>query len=160
MAQTDQEDSGFIPLPSSPEYIVKSLNDINRRLVHAEERIKNKTGDGDGSMDDKDTKRLEDKINHVNEMAQLRLDSAMTRIDGKFEAILQANQQMRENITVIASDIKSIRSTVILTAIASVIAIIGCIFAGEALWAGGFSSGQADRALQTSAPSPTIQTPQ
>lgn len=159
MAQTDQADDGFVSIGSSPEYIVKSLNDIHRRLVHIEEHKGNKNGGGSGGMDDKDTQRLEDKINHVNEMAQLRLDSAMARIDGKFEAILQANQQMRENITNISTDIKSVKSTVILTAIASVIAIIGCIFAGEALWAGGFSSGQADRVQQTSAPSSTIKAP-
>ncbi len=48
MVQADQKDDGFVSLPSSPEYIVKSLNDIHRRLSHIEERKGNKGGDGGG----------------------------------------------------------------------------------------------------------------
>ena len=104
----------------------------------------------EAEMDDKDTKRLEDRIEAVNREGQLRLDAAMARIDGKFDTMMASMQHMDQSVSQTAERISGMKSIIIGTAIATVIAIVGAVFAGQALWASGFSSGQTDRPAVTS----------
>lgn len=94
---------------------------------------------------DPEIKRLEDRIDAVNREGQLRLDAAMARIDGKFDKMMASMQHMDQSMQEISSRVTGMRSIIFGTAIASVLAIVGAIFAGQALWASGFSSGQTDR---------------
>lgn len=103
-------------------------------------------------MSDAEIKRLEDRIDAVNREGQLRLDAAMARIDGKFDTMMTSMQHMEQSISQTAERISGMKSIIIGTAIATVIAIVGAVFAGQALWASGFSSGQTDRAAVTSTP--------
>ncbi|WP_172493472.1 hypothetical protein [Gluconobacter oxydans] len=103
---------------------------------------------------DAEVRRLEDRIDAVNREGQLRLDAVMARIEGRFDTITQQNRHMESSIAAMSQDMKSIRSTIIVTALASVLAIAGVVYAGQALWAGGFSSGQSDRPAATQSSSP------
>jgi len=51
-------------------------------------------GPGSNQMEDKDVQRLEDRIAASEERGQLRLELAMTRIDGKLDAIVQSIQEV------------------------------------------------------------------
>lgn len=104
------------------------------------------------NMSEPEIKRLEDRIDAVNREGQLRLDAAMARIDGKFETMMASMQHMDQSISQAAERISGMKSIIIGTAIATVIAIVGAVFAGQALWASGFSSGQTDRPPATSSP--------
>ncbi|MBB2157044.1 hypothetical protein HLH33_12105 [Gluconacetobacter diazotrophicus] len=110
----------------------------------------------DSPMEDADVRRLEDRIDAVNREGQLRLDASMARmdgkidaalarIDGKFDRMMASMQHMDQSMSEISSRVTGMRSIIFGTAIASVLAIVGAIFAGQALWASGFSSGQTDR---------------
>ncbi|KXU93327.1 hypothetical protein AD928_09150 [Acetobacter cerevisiae] len=101
---------------------------------------------------DSEIRRLEDRIEAVNREGQLRLDAAMARIDGKFDAMMASIQNMDHSISQTAERVSGMKSIIIGTAIATVIAIVGAVFAGQALWASGFSSGQTDRPPVTSGP--------
>lgn len=102
---------------------------------------------------DAEIRRLEDRIDAVNREGQLRLDAVMARIEGKFETIAEQNRNMEISLTAIRQDVAGTRSTIKNTALASVLAIAGIVFAGIALWGGGFSSGQADRPPAITSPS-------
>ncbi|MFS8371345.1 hypothetical protein [Acetobacter indonesiensis] len=105
-----------------------------------------------GIVEDSEVRRLEDRIDSVNREGQLRLDAAMARIDGKFDTMITSMQHMEQSISQSAERISGMKSIIIGTAIATVIAIVGAVFAGQALWASGFSSGQTDRPAVVSAP--------
>ncbi|NLI27918.1 MAG: hypothetical protein GX413_11155 [Acetobacter sp.] len=103
-------------------------------------------------MNDSEARRLEDRIDAVNREGQLRLDAAMARIDGKFDTMMVSMQHMESSMVAIRQDVSGTRSTIKNTALASILAIAGIVFAGIALWGGGFSSGQADRPPVVSTP--------
>ncbi|MGX7346375.1 hypothetical protein ACWM9A_10825 [Acetobacter pasteurianus] len=104
-----------------------------------------------GAVEDSVVRRLEDRIESVNREGQLRLDAAMARIDGKFNTMMTSMQHMEQSTSQAAERISGMKSIIIGTAIATVIAIVGAVFAGQALWTSGFSSGQTDRPPASSA---------
>ncbi|MCG0998748.1 hypothetical protein [Acetobacter persici] len=120
------------------------IEDIQSLAKQGKPRIAN--------MSEPEIKRLEDRIDAVNREGQLRLDAVMARIEGKFETIAEQNRNMESSLAAIRQDVSGTRSTIKNTALASVLAIAGIVFAGIALWGGGFSSGQADRPPVVSTP--------
>jgi hypothetical protein len=108
-------------------------------------------GDEQGNLStvtDPEIRRLEDRINSVDREGQLRLEKAMAEVNGTMKVILERTDGMKSSIDALGS----LKTTIIVTAVASVIAMAGCVLAGESLWGSGFSSGQSDRQSAASAP--------
>lgn len=103
------------------------------------------------AVTDPEIRRLEDRIGSVDREGQLRLEKSMAEVNGTMKVILERTDGMKSSLDALSS----LKATVIITAIASVIAMAACVLAGEALWGAGFSSGQSDRG----APLPISSTP-
>ena len=104
-------------------------------------------------MSDADVRRLEDRIDAVNREGQLRLDVVMARIDGKLDVIATGMAaiggdltQMKGALTTsVASNelrYRDLRTLIINSAIAGVIAVAATLIALKQVWIGGVQVGQ------------------
>ncbi len=127
-------------------------------------------------MDDKDVVRLENRIEALGRESQLRLELAMSRIDAKFETILQglaslqtglADQRaaldehrvsqraaldehrvsQRAALDELRGSLRGLYGLVAGAWITIIVAVVGSALGATALWGGGFQAGQAERSL-------------
>jgi len=109
-------------------------------------------------MTDAESRRLEDKINHIDEMGKARLDKAMSDINGKISLILERTDGIKADISASraseAQHFQWLAGLMVASVLATILAIGGFAYSAKSLWAGGFSSGQSDRAQVVAPASP------
>lgn len=104
-------------------------------------------------MTDPEVRRLEEKINSADRLAEMRLEKAMAEVNGTMKVILERTDGMKSSI----DEVRSLKTTIIVTGVATVLTVAGAVLAGESLWGAGFASGQSDR--QVTADMPTSAQP-
>lgn len=106
-------------------------------------------------MSESEIKRLEDRISHTDQIGQVRLEKAMADINGKISLILERTDGIKADISASrASETQHFQwlaGLMVASVLATILAIGGFAYSAKSLWAGGFSSGQADR-VQAAAP--------
>lgn len=104
-------------------------------------------------VDDKDVRRLEDRIDSVNRESQLRLDAAMAKIDGKLDVISNAIAELAFGNSEIKSDVKGIatetsarfrdlRTLIIGTGVVIIFGVLTIMIGLKQVWIGGVQVGQ------------------
>lgn len=127
-------------------------------------RVSPETGKGAAAgMTDPDKRHLESLIESANREAtirieatnregQLRLDGAMNEIKGTINLILERTEGIKTDVAAARQSETQHFQWLAGLIIATALGIAACVFAGESLWAGGFSSGQSDRLPQSATP--------
>lgn len=118
-------------------------------------------------MDDKDVRRLEDRIEAVNREGQLRLEAVMAKIDGKLETITAAVAASRDEVketraalltqgAEIRSQGRDTRALIIGAALAVLFGIAATLIGLKQVWVGGVQVGQAGVQSQTAPTVPPV----
>jgi hypothetical protein len=119
-------------------------------------------------MEDKDVQRLEDRIEASEERGRLRLELAMTRVDGKLDGLTAAIQEVSRlsstQATEAAARHRELRNTVIATGVVVLFGMLATLIGLKQVWIGGVQVGlplgQAMQIQQTPAPSSVAPAPE
>jgi hypothetical protein len=113
-------------------------------------------------MSDSEIRRLEDRIEAVNREGQLRLDLAMTRIEGAIGRIEEQNSSIHREVHGQRDDTRALRATVdqqkywvIGTGVAVALGLGALVVGVKQIWIAGVQTGQ----VIQSAPAGTTASP-
>lgn len=93
-------------------------------------------------MEDKDVRRLEDRIEASNREAQLRLDAVLARMDGKFDGISQSIADIKTSQAETRDSMRTWGTWIIATVLAVGLSMAGLFVGIKQVWIGGVQVGQ------------------
>ena len=96
-------------------------------------------------MEDKDIQRLEDRIEAAEERGRLRLEVAITKIDGKLDSLAASIQDVSRFSSAQAAESaarhRELRNTIIATGLAVIFGIVSMLIGLKQVWIGGVEVG-------------------
>lgn len=111
-------------------------------------------------MDDKDVTRLEDRISSSEERAQLRLEVAMAKIDGKLDLISANFVDVKVTLAEVRTQGRETRNVIIIAAAAIISGVLGVEIALRQVWIGGVQVGQVSQETAKKVSGPALQAPE
>jgi hypothetical protein len=104
------------------------------------------------AVEDKDVRRLEDRIDAVNREGQLRLDAVMAKIDGKLDGLSAVVGTIRDQT-------RDIKNLVIGSVFVILFGVLGILIGLKQVWVMGVQVGQTIPHASDMAPPPAVTRP-